>query len=189
MPEQANRGSLIRYVPNTLSIMRLLLALVFPTLPQSWWIPAIITGGLSDVLDGYIARRFHVTSRGGGTLDGVADKLFVLSALATITFAGHLAWWAMALLLARDAAVGICALDLFRRGRLREVTLMQPSRWGKIATLAQYAVMLAALLWRDGLLILVTVAAALSLLAAGDYLRQYWVRWRAEVALARVAGS
>ena len=65
---------MIGLVPNVLSGLRLVLAAGFWALPPSWRLAAVIAGGLSDWLDGFIARRFGVTSVAGGLLDGIADK-------------------------------------------------------------------------------------------------------------------
>jgi len=80
----------IRFVPNILSTLRLILAGVFPFAPEPVWLWLIIGSGVSDVLDGWIARRWQVQSRLGAILDAVADKLFILVALLTIALAGKL---------------------------------------------------------------------------------------------------
>ena len=64
-------------IPSLLSGLRLLLALIFPFVPSSWWIWLIVGGGASDFFDGQLARRWHVQTWQGGLLDAIADKLFV----------------------------------------------------------------------------------------------------------------
>jgi phosphatidylglycerophosphate synthase len=68
----------IRFVPNILSTVRLVLACLFPFVPEQLWMWLIIGSGGSDVLDGWIARHWQVQSRAGAILDAVADKLFIL---------------------------------------------------------------------------------------------------------------
>ena len=75
-------------VPNTLTVVRLILVPVFvitmfAPLPQSWrWLPLaiIVLSGITDVADGYIARRFNQITQLGKVLDPLADKLLVLAA-------------------------------------------------------------------------------------------------------------
>lgn len=52
----------------------------------------VLAAGLSDGLDGLIARRFHAITPLGQLLDGIADKAFVLAAALTLTFVGDI-WW------------------------------------------------------------------------------------------------
>jgi phosphatidylglycerophosphate synthase len=100
---------LIAWVPNALSVLRLVLAGLFPFvhgLARPW---VVIGGGLSDWLDGLIARRFDVKSVSGALLDGIADKLFVVSVLLTLALEGRILWWEVLLLLTRDLAVAFMA--------------------------------------------------------------------------------
>lgn len=99
----------IHPVPNLLSGMRLALAGVFPFLHAAARPWTLLVGGLSDLLDGWIARRFHATSWVGGLLDAVADKAFVLSALGTRVAEGDLEGPLGLLLLSRDVAVLLAA--------------------------------------------------------------------------------
>jgi phosphatidylglycerophosphate synthase len=173
MVDASRSFRLIAIVPNVLSSLRLALAAWFPFSPAEWWVWIIIAGGLSDVADGVVARRFNATSTGGGLLDGAADKLFVLSALVTLTAHGHLAAWQMLLVICRDLAIGVIAADMARRREWGAFARMKPSAFGKFATLCQYLVMLAALLWPDWLEAVLVAAVALCVLAAGDYLNDY----------------
>ena len=80
----------IAAVPNALSIGRLLLAVVFPFVaPVTARLVLVIAGAASDGLDGYVARRWRVTSVAGGLLDGIADKAFTLSVLLTLAARGE----------------------------------------------------------------------------------------------------
>jgi len=173
MAEAARPFRWIIIVPNTLSALRLALAVWFPFSPHEWWVTIIIAGGLSDVIDGLIARQFHATTSAGGLLDGLADKLFVLSVLVTLAAFGHLAVWQLLLVICRDLTIGLISADMARRREWGAFARMRPSAFGKVTTMAQYLVMLTSLLWPDWLESALVVAVALSLLAAGDYLSQY----------------
>lgn len=160
-------------VPNLLSACRLALALVFPWADERLWAWLIIAAGLTDFADGFIARRFKLTSWAGGLLDGVADKAFVLSVLVSFTRTGDLHLWQTLLLLSRDFAVGFIAAYAAMAGKWYAFRHM-PSRWpGKVTTaiLFVFFVLLAGLEERGmGLKLLMAVAAASSLVAALDYL-------------------
>jgi CDP-diacylglycerol--glycerol-3-phosphate 3-phosphatidyltransferase len=64
-----------------------------------------VVGGLSDGLDGYLARRHRMTTRTGAWLDPLSDKLLVAAPIVTLTAIGEFPIWAAAAILAREAAV------------------------------------------------------------------------------------
>lgn len=129
----------IRPLPNLLSAARLALAGVLPFLPPHLWLAAILTAGASDVLDGWIARRFRVESWSGGLLDGLADKLFVLSAILTLVGGGRIHLLAALPMLLRDLVVVGIGVRLSLR---REWELLRhvPARLlGKLTTILLFA--------------------------------------------------
>ena len=76
----------MKYVPNTLTILRILLAASLFFIPALTPLFLIVytAAGVTDLVDGPIARRFNVTSKFGANLDGIADYIFVAAALITI---------------------------------------------------------------------------------------------------------
>lgn len=99
-----------------------------------------LTASLTDGLDGYVARRYHQTSKVGAILDAIADKTLLLAALLTLTFSDwgyRPPWWFLAVIFGRDAVVvgGSLALQYVKG------TVHVRPRWtGKIATCLQIAV-------------------------------------------------
>jgi cardiolipin synthase len=94
-------------VPNIISVIRILLVPVFCILyftPGLRWAAFIVlvASGVSDVLDGIIARKFNQVSRFGKVIDPIADKLFQLSTVICITIDGVVGWWLLALMIAKD---------------------------------------------------------------------------------------
>jgi cardiolipin synthase len=95
-----------RHLPNLLSALRLMLA------PCAAWavtqghatvaLATFAVAGLSDLLDGFIARRFGLTSRFGAWLDPIADKLLMLFCLVALLRIGAVPLWLVALVLSRD---------------------------------------------------------------------------------------
>lgn len=94
-------------VPNFITIIRILLVPVFCILyfmPGLRWAAFIVLvlSGISDVLDGIIARKFNQVSRLGKVLDPIADKLFQLSTVICITIDNPEIWWMLALMVAKE---------------------------------------------------------------------------------------
>ena len=69
-----------------------------------------LIAGVSDGLDGYLARHFDSQSAFGSMLDPVADKLLVLSSFISLGLIGKLPWWLVALVIARDLTISLGAL-------------------------------------------------------------------------------
>lgn len=100
-----------RHLPNLLSALRLLAA------PFAAWlivdghdIAALLifaAAGASDGLDGFIARRWGVTSRFGAWLDPAADKLLMLLCLVALLTVGATPLWLVMLVVARDLAIAL----------------------------------------------------------------------------------
>ena len=108
-------------IPNVLSLLRLLGVPVFLWLllgPHADIAAlAVLAGsGISDYLDGKIARWLNQTSRIGVLLDPAADRLYILATL--VAFVAHhiIPWWLAALIVGRDALLGLC-LPVLRRHR------------------------------------------------------------------------
>jgi CDP-diacylglycerol--glycerol-3-phosphate 3-phosphatidyltransferase/cardiolipin synthase len=159
----------MRFIPNILSSLRLLLALLFPLLPEGLWIWLVLVGAGTDFLDGWLARRFQATSWQGGLLDAVADKAFVLSVLLTLASAGKFSLWLVPALLARDIMVAVAACyAMFLR--LWDAFQKMEARWsGKIATAGQFFLFVVALVWPAALAPVLMMAVLASVAAALDY--------------------
>ncbi|KNX37129.1 CDP-alcohol phosphatidyltransferase family protein [Luteipulveratus halotolerans] len=100
-------------VPNALSMLRLVGVPIF-----LWLILAehdvaafvvLALSGVTDYLDGKIARRYGLISRLGQLLDPIADRLYILSTLLGLAWRDIIPWWLVVVLLAREAFVGAMA--------------------------------------------------------------------------------
>lgn len=168
----------IRFVPNALSTLRLVLACAFPFTPERLWVLLIIVGGGSDILDGWIARRWQVQSRLGAILDGIADKLFVLLALLTMAAAGKFSLWWVLPLLARDLLVAFTAVYAAAVRSWKSFNKMDV-RWpGKLATAGQFFLLLTAALYPAGIQIMLWFAILFSVASAIDYGRLFFLELR-----------
>ena len=167
-----NTPLVLRIAPNTLSALRLVIAVAFPFLAPRWWLAAVLIAGVSDWLDGYLARRWRITSWLGGILDGLADKLFVFSVLLTLAFHGDLSAWWIPVLLARDLSVaGGMAIGI-ARGNRQAIRNVGSRFFGKLTTVVIFALFVALLALPERELLhgaLYLLSAILSFTAAVDY--------------------
>jgi CDP-diacylglycerol--glycerol-3-phosphate 3-phosphatidyltransferase len=141
------------YLPNALTIMRLALIPVFVAFLISAnggysWLAAIIFGvaGVSDQVDGWLARRWRVESAFGKVADPLADRLMIDAAVILLVAVHHrLPWVALALILVRDAVL-LGGYKLFMpRGYELSVNFL-----GKAATWLLYAALAFVMVTRDG---------------------------------------
>jgi len=94
-------------IPNILSILRLagvplFLWLVLGPEEDGWALGVLMISGVTDWLDGYLARRLHQTSQLGQILDPVADRLYILAVVFGLAWRDIIPWWLAFLLPARD---------------------------------------------------------------------------------------
>lgn len=125
------------YVSNLLSLARLFLApFIFLSIVHYERAIALTLGGLavlSDLLDGYIARRLKLPSDLGKILDPIADKVVISAALGGLVFSKHypdFPLWVFAIVVIRD--VFIVVGSIYLAYQIRFVT--RSNRWGKCAT-------------------------------------------------------
>ena len=94
-------------VPNIISIFRLagvplFLWLVLGPEADGWALAVLMISGVSDYLDGYLARRLNQMSKLGEILDPVADRLYILAVVFGLAWRDIIPWWLAVLLPARD---------------------------------------------------------------------------------------
>ncbi|MEJ3651430.1 CDP-alcohol phosphatidyltransferase family protein [Actinomycetes bacterium KLBMP 9759] len=115
------RDRRILTVPNVLSVLRLagvplFLWLLLVAREDGWAIAVLAVGGVTDWLDGKLARLLGQYSRLGALLDPAVDRLYILSALIALGVREIIPWWAVAALVARDLVLAGCLAVLRRRG-------------------------------------------------------------------------
>jgi cardiolipin synthase len=103
------------YIPNIITVFRLLLVgpIVVSLLMRNYQLAfcLFLVAGLTDAIDGYLARRFKWISRWGAMVDPLADKLLMMSSYLVLTYLGIFPVWLLALVLTRDVVIvtgGIC---------------------------------------------------------------------------------
>lgn len=170
-----------RDIPNLICVARILL--VAPTV---WALASgrhavatalVVIAGLSDGLDGYLAKRFDWRSRLGGLLDPLADKLLLVSLFLTLAWVGSIPAWLAAVVLGRDLVivVGGVAYNL-----LIGPVQPEPSAASKLNTLVQLAFLLTVLAspaLNGALALLVVVLGAGVLVTSVVSGLDYVIRW------------
>lgn len=125
-------------LPNLITLARIALVPVLILLLRDrdygMALAVFLVAGISDALDGYIAKRFHLTTHFGAVLDPVADKLLLLGAYVMLTLLGHVPFWFMLTVASRDVLiVGGYLVYTSLHGAVR----MQPTPLSKFNTLVQ----------------------------------------------------
>ena len=126
-------------LPNAITMLRigilpvLFLILLEPGEGLSLTIAILfILAALTDLLDGYVARRYNIVTRMGKLLDPIADKIIMSAALVLLIPVGRAPAWVVALMIMRDFAV-----DGLRSMAAAEGHVIEASRLGKYKTLCQ----------------------------------------------------
>jgi len=171
--------------PGLLSLARLPLAIAFPF---SIHRPAVAVGilvlaGVTDVLDGWYARRLHVESTFGAMLDGTMDKVFLATVVATLIVARLLSAPAATLLCTREIAEIPLVIWIAASGGVhRRRDTRAAGRLGKVSTTLQFLtvafILLRARFVRASVL---ATAACGGLASAGYWARHLRERRQAQV--------
>jgi cardiolipin synthase len=136
----------LRHIPNILTAFRFLLVPpVVMLMLKDEFMPALVlfaVAGFSDAVDGFLARRYHWTSRIGGLMDPLADKLLMVSSYLTLGWLGLIPQWLVALAILRDLVIVTGAIIYNARIEQVEAT---PSLVSKLNTLAQILLVLSVL--------------------------------------------
>jgi CDP-diacylglycerol--glycerol-3-phosphate 3-phosphatidyltransferase len=139
-------------LPNALTVVRLGLIPLFVVLVlvgdgERSIAAAVVFGvaGITDQVDGWLARRWHVESEFGKFVDPLADRLMIDAAVVLLWLDGRLPWPALAVILVRDGILLAGTPAALRRGYEFSVSLL-----GKLATWVLYAALVAVLITNDG---------------------------------------
>ncbi|MGY1715029.1 CDP-alcohol phosphatidyltransferase family protein [Geodermatophilus sp. SYSU D01106] len=125
-----------------------------------------VAASVTDVADGWLARRRGQCTDFGALVDPIADKALVATVLVCLSARDLLPWWATVVVLAREAAVTVVRLAVVRHG------VIPASRGGKLKTVAQTVVIVLALAapgWTVVLTVLVTTTVLWTVLTGLDY--------------------
>jgi cardiolipin synthase len=169
----------LRHLPNLISCLRiaLVMPLIAAILSGRYEFALVVAGvaGVSDGVDGWLARRFHWQSRLGSILDPVADKLMLVGCMVALGWLHEAPRWMVALVVVRDAVITLGALAWHRVLRNFQA---RPSWLSKATTVGQIGFVLLVLAtqtfgWRVPMVVPVWIVAILTVASGIDYV----VRW------------
>lgn len=180
-------------LPNVISIFRMFLVLpVVWSLLQMEFNAALVwfaVAGVSDGLDGFLAKHYGWQSRLGSILDPLADKLLLVSAFLTLTWLGLIPLWLLIAVIARDLLIVVGGVVFhYTLGRFD----MEPSRISKLNTVVQILFVLAVVFFHGEYALtpwvletLAYIVLATTVLSGMDYI---WVWGRRAVERVREKG-
>lgn len=168
-------------VPGLLSLLRIPLAACFPFVAGEPLaaLAVLAAAGITDVLDGWYARRFGQVTPTGCAIDPITDKLFVLTVACTLVARGQLSIAAVVLLSTRELGELPLVLWLALNPRAEHPAANLP---GKVATVLQFTAVSATLLEKPSASVWVIATAVAGAYAALAY-------WRRALAIAPKASN
>lgn len=170
-------------IPNLITIFRLLLVpLVIVMIMQGQWPTAFVlfvVAGISDAVDGFIARRFDMRSEFGAYIDPLADKALLVSIYVTLSIVGVLPGWLAIVVVSRDVMIVAAVLLSWVMARPVEIKPLVVSKLNTAAQIGFAALVLSTNAFGvDASRIenpAMVVVAALTVASAGAYLAG-WLR-------------
>lgn len=171
------------YLPNLITVTRVLFVpVVIWLVIRGAHTPAFalfVLAGLSDAVDGFLARHYHWRTELGAYLDPVADKLLLVGIYLSLGMLGHMPAWLVLAVVSRDVLIVVAVMLSWMLDRAVEV---RPSRISKANTFGQIilaGLVLAQLGFAPALLVIVTpltwIVGIITLVSAGVYLAR-WLR-------------
>ena len=128
-------------IPNILTIIRF----IFTSVVNNDYLVALIIftiSAITDILDGYIARKYNYITDLGKLIDPLADKLTQVSLLLSLSILKILPWWIFAIVFIKECVMVISASLLYKR---KDVVVY--SKWyGKLATVLFYLAIVVSLI-------------------------------------------
>lgn len=170
-------------LPNKLTVLRVCMVPVFVVF-MLWdgvgasgkYIAAVIfiLASLTDLLDGYLARKNNLVTDFGKFMDPIADKLLVCSALICLVEKGTLAAWMVIIIIGREFIISGFRLVASDKG-----VVIAASYWGKFKTVFQMVMVILLILDLGGVFTLLAqivtwIALVLTVVSLVDYLRKNW---------------
>ena len=151
-----------------------------------------VLAGITDGLDGWIAKRFKCVTRLGSILDPLADKILIVSTYVMLVLAGDLPFWLILLIGFRDLGIiaGVLVLNTLN-GHVQ----MQPSLLSKVNTFLQISLVILVMVERIGLIVLGPAAeillwfVAVTTVASAIHYVYFWFIHRLESRVDQKVGS
>ena len=170
-------------IPNLITLGRILLVpvVVWAIASGAMWIAFVlfVVAGVSDAVDGYLAKRFHMTTELGAYLDPLADKALIVSIYLTLGINGLIPRWLVILVVSRDILIVGGIMLSWLVGSPLKIKPLLVSKLNTVAQIVFACVVLGSLgfaIQADTLkLVLMGLVAVLTLLSVAAYVAE-WVR-------------
>ena len=170
----------MKNIPNILTVFRLLLVPLFPLAyfsnqlnnPTFVALLVYILAGFTDILDGYIARKYNFVSKLGTVLDPLADKLMLISAIASLTINRIIPIYILLFIVIKECFMITAGFILY----LRKNQLIIPSNiFGKLSTALFFVAIIQILTLNNYMLniSLFLIAFLVKVIALALYIHQY----------------
>lgn len=173
---------MFKHVPNILSAFRIGLVPIFATIyfsdqPNASRIALIIylIAGMTDILDGYLARKYDLITKIGTVLDPLADKLMQLTAISCLAIDHVIPYWLMGLFLFKESGMIIMGSYMYMR---KAKTVMPANKFGKAGTVLFSLAIFVTILRPDALIsfLLILLALLLKIIALSTYSVHYFTK-------------
>jgi len=159
-------------VPNLLSFLRILLVPVFLWfLLEELFLAAIAVlavAGLTDFLDGFLARKLNQTTKLGKMLDPVADRLYIFATLLALSATGYVPWWLAGLVILRDVLM-LISLPLLASVGYRSLPVHYLGKASTFALLYSFPLLLMGKIFTEAAFIITPIAWAFALWGVALY--------------------
>ena len=171
----------MKRVPNILTLIRLFLIPFYLTVfysdtahPVRWAMIIFLVASLTDIIDGYIARKYDAITKFGQVADPFADKVMQLSVLYTLMDIGYIENWFFLIVLIKDGLqifLGVALLNV-------EPKIIVPANvFGKATTVLIFATILLSLFRLPGLIYLQLFVGGLAVFTFTQYAYHVWQAW------------
>ena len=172
---------MLKYIPNILTVLRfLLIPFILHFLVNDEFILAIVfltLSGITDILDGTIARKFNFITNFGKLIDPLADKITQLSILWMLVSKNIIPLWILVIVLLKEATMVAGASFLYGK------ELVVSSKWyGKASTVLFYLAIVLTMIFKDLQikssidLILYYIAVAMTIFSLVMYFREFYMQ-------------
>jgi len=171
----------VKFVPNLISVFRICLVPVFIVVYFSddsdnnlFAVLVYALAALSDFFDGFLARKFNVSSKLGKILDPLGDKLMTISVMVCITIDGLIPFWAVLLAGVKELLMGAGGIVLHKK---TGADLPASNMIGKTSTVVFFVVCVTLMLFRNipnwASILLISIAIGLTFIALVSYVLKY----------------
>jgi cardiolipin synthase len=175
--------SIPKSIPNLITLGRILLVpvVVWAIASNAMWVAFVlfVAAGVSDAVDGFLAKRFDMATELGAYLDPLADKALIVSIYLTLGINEHIPRWLVILVVSRDILIVGGIMLSWLMGNPLKIRPLLVSKLNTAAQIVFACVVLGSLGFHFEMpmfrLLLMSVVAALTLLSIAAYLAE-WVR-------------